>query len=137
MGVLGRPGHQQSAAREGTARTQELDGDAGEALDRSAADWPTLRQMIQQLGGVLASALLGTVLATLRDGAVGVDEIQHAYNVVFWIATASAVAIVALALRVAPHERPSHTTGSPSVAPTDATASIAGGPTPPDTVPSR
>lgn len=65
----------------------------------------TLRQMIQQLGGVAASAVLGTVLASLRAGASTVTEIQRSYDVVFAIAAAAGVGIVLLALMVPPIDR--------------------------------
>lgn len=65
----------------------------------------TLRQMIQQLGGVAASAVLGTVLSTMRASATTVTQIQHSYNVVFAIATVAGVGIVLLALRVPPIDR--------------------------------
>jgi EmrB/QacA subfamily drug resistance transporter len=60
----------------------------------------TLRQLFQQLGSVVVSALLGTVLAAHRDGAQGLFAVQQAYEIVFFVAAAVAVLLLVLTLRI-------------------------------------
>ncbi len=60
----------------------------------------TLRQVFQQLGGVVVSALMGTVLAAHLDGAQNVLGIQRAYEIVFLASAAVALLLLVLTFRI-------------------------------------